>query len=107
MYMEILGKPPHHIIEQGSRRKKFFNNKFQCRIIQSPEKYRLPKSISLEKALGNCSNKSLVDLIRRCLNWDPTKRINPKEALLHEWILNGIPQNLRNRHIMEVTGEWP
>ena len=27
-----------------------------------------------------------LDLITRCLEWDPEKRITPEQALKHEWI---------------------
>jgi dual specificity tyrosine-phosphorylation-regulated kinase 2/3/4 len=32
-----------------------------------------------------------VNLIARCLEWDPLKRITPDEGLNHEWILKGLP----------------
>lgn len=66
------------MIQAGSRRKRFFNDKLECRITQSKDNFRLPKSLSLERALGDCSNRALLDLIRRCLEWEPSKRISPK-----------------------------
>jgi dual specificity tyrosine-phosphorylation-regulated kinase 2/3/4 len=60
MYIELLGNPPHSLLEQGSRRKRFFNDNFECRIIQSSDKYRMPKGLTFEKALENCQNKLFV-----------------------------------------------
>lgn len=31
--------------------------------------------------------------------WDPLKRLTPEEALKHEWILQGIPNNILIHHM--------
>lgn len=41
--------------------------------------------------LREVPDPSFVNLIGRCLEWDPLKRITPDEALNHEWILKGLP----------------
>lgn len=39
-----------------------------------------------------------VNLIARCLEWDPLKRITPDEGLNHEWILKGLPTKILQEH---------
>ena len=67
MYMEIFGFPPTSMIEAGSRKKRFFNDKLECRIVQPKENQRLPKSFALEKVFGGNCSKSLLNLIKKCL----------------------------------------
>ncbi len=55
-------------------------------------------SLSFKEILGSC-DPDFVDLIEKCLEWDPKKRISPKEALVHKWIVNGLPSTIRNQHI--------
>jgi serine/threonine protein kinase len=31
-----------------------------------------------------------VDFIDKCIEWKPEKRMAPKEAFDHPWILNGL-----------------
>jgi dual specificity tyrosine-phosphorylation-regulated kinase 2/3/4 len=38
-------------------------------------------------------------LVKKCLIWDPEKRITPSEALLHPWVIQGIPEDVRKHHI--------
>ena len=39
-----------------------------------------------------------VNLIARCLEWDPLKRLTPDEGLNHEWILKGLPPGVLQQH---------
>ena len=41
--------------------------------------------------LREVPDPQFVDLISRCLEWDPLKRLTPDEGLSHEWILKGLP----------------
>ena len=45
-----------------------------------------------------CKSDSFKDFISRCLEWDPLKRITPFEALLHEWIVEGLPPEVLIHH---------
>jgi dual specificity tyrosine-phosphorylation-regulated kinase 2/3/4 len=40
--------------------------------------------------------------VSKCLEWDPKKRITAKEALLHKWIVNGLPENIRQQHVEQI-----
>ena len=33
-----------------------------------------------------CDDPLFLDFIRRCLEWDPTTRMNPSSALRHAWL---------------------
>ena len=100
MFMEFLGKPPIYLLEKAPRRKKFFDPYYECIIVQKKKR----RSKSVEEILES-EDKLFIDLIKRCLEWDPAHRITPEEALLHEWIIQGIPLNLRARHRMEVEAQ--
>lgn len=58
--------------------------------------------MNLKDVVGT-NDREFLNLIKRCLEWDPSKRITPKEALLHEWIVNGLPPTIRDQHIDQVN----
>lgn len=45
--METLGYPPKEMLEVAERRKKFFDDEFQCKIPQEKGKEKLVSSVSL------------------------------------------------------------
>lgn len=53
----------------------------------SKGKRRLPGTRSLFQAL-KCHDIVFIDFIERCLQWDPSKRLTPKEAIQHDFITN-------------------
>jgi dual specificity tyrosine-phosphorylation-regulated kinase 2/3/4 len=58
-------------------------------VISGQEKEKRLRYI-MEK-LREVPDPQFVDLISKCLEWDPLKRITPDEGLSHEWILKGLP----------------
>jgi dual specificity tyrosine-phosphorylation-regulated kinase 2/3/4 len=58
---------------------------------------RVPSSKPLEEILL-CQSDSFQDFISKCLEWDPVKRITPIEALMHEWIIEGLPPQVLIHH---------
>lgn len=36
-----------------------------------------------------------VDFVHKCLIWEPEKRMKPIEGLMHNWILEGLPEEIR------------
>ncbi|XP_043800751.1 probable serine/threonine-protein kinase dyrk2 isoform X3 [Apis laboriosa] len=84
--MEVLGLPPEHIINHASRRRLFFDPKGSPRCVtNSKGKKRWAGSRNLAIAL-RCTDTLFVDFVRRCLEWDPKKRMTPDEAMRHEWL---------------------
>jgi serine/threonine protein kinase len=39
-----------------------------------------------------------LDFIQQCLEWDPSKRMNPEKAFQHEWILQSSRPTATVRH---------
>ncbi|XP_068988430.1 probable serine/threonine-protein kinase dyrk2 isoform X2 [Bombus flavifrons] len=84
--MEVLGLPPEHIIDLATRRRLFFDPKGSPRCVtNSKGKKRWAGSRNLAIAL-RCTDTLFVDFVRRCLEWDPQKRMTPDEAMRHEWL---------------------
>ncbi|KAK3853811.1 hypothetical protein Pcinc_039661, partial [Petrolisthes cinctipes] len=84
--MEVLTLPPHHLLIAASRRRLFFDSKGSPRCVtNSKGKKRRPGSRDLTSVL-KCSDQNFVHFISRCLEWDPSARMTPDEALQHEWL---------------------
>ncbi|XP_047493823.1 dual specificity tyrosine-phosphorylation-regulated kinase 4-like [Penaeus chinensis] len=84
--MEVLSLPPHHLLIAASRRRLFFDSKGNPRCVtNSKGKKRRPGSRDLASVL-KCSDLNFVHFISRCLEWDPSSRMTPEEALQHEWL---------------------
>jgi len=84
--MEIMGAPAHYIVEQGSRKKNFFDANNNPKIIaNSKGKKRRPGSLSLASVL-RCRDNTFIDFITQCLQWDPEKRLTASQGLKHEFI---------------------
>jgi serine/threonine protein kinase len=45
-----------------------------------------------------CQSESFLDFIRKCLEWNPEKRMNPFDALMHDWIIEGLPAQVLVHH---------
>lgn len=84
--MEIFGPPERHLIEKSSRRKLFFDSSGKPRtMVSSKGRRRRPSSKDLRTAL-KCDDEAFLDFVARCLRWDPGRRMNPIDALSHEFI---------------------
>ncbi|KAI9244503.1 kinase-like domain-containing protein [Sporodiniella umbellata] len=85
--MEIMGVPDTELIEMSERRHLFFDRRGEPRVVcNSRGKKRRPGAKSLAQVL-RCDDPLFMDFIKRCLEWDPTKRMTPEDAFEHEWIL--------------------
>jgi len=84
--MEVMGAPEPYIVDQGSRKKNFFEANGTPKLFtNSKGKKRRPGSISLATVL-RCRDSSFLDFITQCLQWDPEKRMTPSQGLKHEFI---------------------
>ncbi|KAL4218502.1 Dual specificity tyrosine-phosphorylation-regulated kinase [Mactra antiquata] len=96
--MEVLGLPPSMVLEQATRRRLFFDSKGNPRCItNSKGKKRRVQSKDLQQAVKT-SDAHFLDFIRRCLDWDPTTRLTPEEALQHDWIKEGLVSRRQKDH---------
>ena len=107
--MEVLGVPDKDFINRSSRKRLFFGNYHQPRllrlltltasfadttgaprpVVNSKGKRRRPGTKTLAQALKNPSDDLFVDFIAKCLVWDPERRLKPQAALRHPYILAG------------------
>ncbi|XP_019898256.2 dual specificity tyrosine-phosphorylation-regulated kinase 4 isoform X2 [Esox lucius] len=84
--MELLGMPPKDFLLTATRKRLFFDSKGIPRNITSSKgRKRRPNSKDLAGVLKT-SDPLFLDFIKRCLTWDPKKRMTPDEAVQHEWI---------------------
>jgi dual specificity tyrosine-phosphorylation-regulated kinase 2/3/4 len=96
--MEIKGVPSDYILEMSSRRKLFFDEENQPRIVaNSRGKKRRPNTKTLKGVL-RCNDQNFLSFIDACLDWDPMSRMTPLEALQHDWILEGLPPKVLLHH---------
>ncbi|XP_050728116.1 dual specificity tyrosine-phosphorylation-regulated kinase mbk-2-like isoform X2 [Eriocheir sinensis] len=92
--MEVLALPPHHLLIAASRRRLFFDSKGNPRCVtNSKGKKRRPGSRDLASVL-KCSDSQFVHFISRCLEWDPSSRMTPEEALQHDWLLSSLSSSM-------------
>ncbi len=74
------------MIQKGSRTKIFFDDKLlPIKLISKKGIHHVPGSKSLEKFL-NAEDADYIDFISKCLEWDPSKRMKPDDAICHKWI---------------------
>ncbi|KAJ2941029.1 hypothetical protein O0L34_g13160 [Tuta absoluta] len=107
--IELLGMPPQKLIDQGKRSKNFISSKGLPRyctattladgttVLSGGMSRRgkprgPPGSKSFVTALKGCQDKFFIDFIRRCLEWDPDKRMTPAQALRHAWLRRRLPR---------------
>ena len=86
MIMEYKGNPPLKLLLLGNRTRSFFDNDFKLiKPTNSKGITRIVGSKALESFVKT-DDKKFLDFIKKCLEWDPEKRIKPIEALNHEWL---------------------
>lgn len=106
--VELMGMPPQSLLDQGKRTRNFISSKGiprYCNFFTSADgvvlqggrsrrgKYRGPPGEKqLRDALKKCDDDAFVDFVRRCLEWDPLKRMTPPEALRHHWLKRRLPR---------------
>lgn len=107
--MEVLGMPNNKLVETSKRARTFFSSKGHpryCSISTNPDgtasygggrsrrgKFRgPPSSKDLSKALKGCDDPLFLDFLQRCLEWDPSVRMTPPQALRHGWLRRRLPR---------------
>ncbi|XP_061408654.1 dual specificity tyrosine-phosphorylation-regulated kinase 4-like [Lethenteron reissneri] len=81
-YMEVLGMPPESLVNAAPERNKYFDP-LGNPVMSGQD--RVPGSNPISVALGS-QDTEFNDFISRCLEWDPTLRMTPVEALVHPWL---------------------
>eukprot|EP00826_Nyctotherus_ovalis_P019242 TRINITY_DN15901_c0_g1_i10.p1 TRINITY_DN15901_c0_g1~~TRINITY_DN15901_c0_g1_i10.p1 ORF type:complete len:357 (-),score=68.73 TRINITY_DN15901_c0_g1_i10:164-1234(-) len=95
LVMEVRGLPPKCVVELGSRKHAFFDQRNLPILVANKEgKIKLPGTKSIGEKLKT-SDKDFVNFLEKCFEWNPGKRTTPEEALKHPWILKGLGPNLQ------------
>lgn len=81
MIVETLGMPPEDLIQRG-KRKHFYINK-DGSLKRKGEIGTRPIRFMLEGF-----DEGLIDLIEKCIKWEPEMRIDAEEGLSHPWVRN-------------------
>jgi serine/threonine protein kinase len=102
MMVELLGQPPEKMLLKSKRKTYFINDDGNVIPYRSPKgKIRSPGAKPLENSIKS-DDKHFMDFLHRCLCWDPADRIGPTEALNHPWILEGLPDYLKQEHLLQL-----
>lgn len=107
--IELIGLPPNKILEVSKRARNFISSKGYpryCTLVTLPDgsttlqggrsrrgKVRgLPGSKDWTTALKGCDDPMFIDFLKRCLDWDPSTRMTPSQALRHSWLRRKLPK---------------
>ena len=100
--MEYFGKPPYSMIDRATKRDMFFNeNGDVYERANSFGKIRRPNTKKLENFLVNADN-DFISFVSECLQWEPSERITPEEALKHKWICSEMPKDVLKIHYKKI-----
>lgn len=107
MFMEILGVPDSHFVDFCPRKKVFFDGPNQPKVVpNSRGKIRSPATKDVNYFLRSSDNK-FINFVERCFTWDAKSRMTPAEGLVHEWILDGLPNEIRIQHLQQMAKTAP
>lgn len=106
--IEVLGMPSTKLLDSSKRARNFISSKGYpryCTVTSGAEgqvltggrsrrgKYRGPPgSKDLVTALKGCDDPLFLDFMKRCLDWDPSTRMTPPQALRHAWLRRRLPR---------------
>ncbi|XP_078273524.1 dual specificity tyrosine-phosphorylation-regulated kinase 2 isoform X4 [Rhinoraja longicauda] len=124
--IELLGIAPQKFLDQSKRAKNFVSSKGYpryCTVTTLPDgsvvlnggrsrrgKLRGPPgSKDWVTALKGCDDPLFLDFLKQCLEWDPTLRMTPSQALRHPWLRRRLPkppagERASSKRVTESTG---
>jgi hypothetical protein len=62
----------------------------------------LPDSKPLQQRIAD---QGFLDFLLRIFVWDIDRRLTPLEALMHPWILQGLPEDIKKQHVFYIKEE--
>lgn len=83
LVVELCGLPPADLVARSPKRRLFFTSTGALRIPLQPG------TRPLAQALPGASS-GLLDWVGLCLQWEPSGRLSPEEALKHRWITSDV-----------------
>ncbi|XP_065673538.1 dual specificity tyrosine-phosphorylation-regulated kinase 2 [Hydra vulgaris] len=123
--IELLGVPPEKLLGNSKRAKNFISSKGYpryCSVTTLPDGSTVltggrsrhgkvrgpPNSKDFVTALRGCDDPFFIDFLKKCLDWEPSQRLIPSQALRHPWLRRRLPRApvdpntvTNNQHISE------
>lgn len=107
--IELLGMPPQKLLDNSKRARNFISSKGYpryCTVTTLPDGNTSlnggrsrrgkprgpPSSKEMVVALKGCDDSMFIDFMKRSLDWDPTTRMTPTQALRHPWLRRRLPK---------------
>ncbi|CAD8199482.1 unnamed protein product [Paramecium octaurelia] len=100
LQVAILGSPTSQFLDSCPKKHKFFNANYE--LLAQIKESDLIISHKPLKELLQAQSPTFYDFISKCLSWDPKLRMKPSEALLHPWIIEGLPKEIKKQHIQRM-----
>jgi hypothetical protein len=69
-------------------------------------KIRNPKTKDVNYFL-RCPEPIFVNFVTKCFTWEAEDRLTPAEALVEDWILEGLPKEIRTQHLLQMQKTAP
>lgn len=101
--IEMCDVPPPEVLAMSERKQKFFthnkeSNKLEPIMLKnSRNKLRKPNGKPLAYVIGD-EDLDFTDFVTKCLDWNPSTRMTPDDALKHIWVLKGLPPQVLIHH---------
>lgn len=64
--------PSPSLLDKAERRKKFFNEDYSLKIPNIKNKEKIRESMNWKAIIGSDCDKTFLDLVKKCLQWDPS-----------------------------------
>ena len=107
--IELLSMPPQKLLDNSKRARNFISSKGYpryCTVSTLPDGSSFltggqsrhgkprgpPSSKEIVVALKGCDDPMFLDFMKRCLEWDPSMRMTPPQALHHPWLRRRLPK---------------
>ncbi|XP_039625706.1 dual specificity tyrosine-phosphorylation-regulated kinase 2 isoform X2 [Polypterus senegalus] len=124
--IELLGMPSQKLLDSSKRAKNFVSSKGYpryCTVTTLPDNSVVlnggrsrrgkirgpPGSKEWVTALKGCDDPLFLDFLKQCLEWDPSLRMTPSQALRHPWLRRRLPkpptgEKTSSKRITESSG---
>ncbi|OCT87492.1 hypothetical protein XELAEV_18021186mg [Xenopus laevis] len=124
--IELLDMPSQKLLDASKRGKNFVSSKGYpryCTVTSLPDGSVVlnggrsrrgkprgpPGSRDWVTALKGCDDPLFLDFLTQCLEWDPSLRMTPSQALRHHWLRRRLPkpptgEKISSKRITESTG---
>lgn len=84
LFSEYIGLPPRGLVQQGKRKKEFFNPSLQLKPYKGSS--RKPNTRDFDSLLKSTNDPYIVDFVQKCLTWDQHLRMTAAQALRHPFL---------------------